>query len=93
MSFLLARAVGAKLLTPAVRPVWGVPEVPYPFSGTAMVEFDFGKPQNPDPTMPPPKANDTHLDLRKLPAGQAQLWHFLETGEVKSVCDGACDPG
>ncbi len=92
VSFLLGRTIGAQLLTPAVRPVWGMAEVPYPLAGNGLVEFDFGKPTNPDPTAPPPKANDTHGLLRQLPVGQKQLWQFLETGEIQAVCDGACDP-
>ena len=44
------------------------------------------------PVAPPPEEGCTHEDLRGLPAAQDQLWHFLETGEVKSFCDGVCDP-
>ena len=92
VSFLLGRTYGVPLLVPAVRPVWGLTELPFPHAGSALVEYDFGSPDNPDPVAPPPEEGDTHEDLRRVSAGQDQVWHFLETGEVKSFCDGVCDP-
>ncbi|MBT9559016.1 MAG: hypothetical protein IV100_23495 [Myxococcales bacterium] len=92
VSFVLGRAVEAPLMTPAVRPVWGLTATPYPTTGSATVEVDFGMPDDPTPMDPPVKANDTHSMLRKHPPAQDQLWHFFETGEIISVCDGACDP-
>ena len=92
-SFILARTYGAPLLSPTPRPVWGLTEVPYPHEGpAAVVEMDFGHPDNPDPTAPPPSEHDTHRDLREHRVGQDQVWRFLSTGVVESVCDGACDP-
>ena len=92
VSFVLARSIGAVSMAPAVRPIWGLEEQEYPYEGNAMVEYDFGMPENPNPTEPPPAEYDTHGHLRKLEIAQDQLWHFLETGEMKSFCDGACDP-
>ncbi len=92
VSFVLGRALDAPLMTPAVRPVWGLSETPYPTSGSATVEVDFGMPDDPTPTDPPVKQNDTHSLLRKHPPAQDQLWQFFETGEITSVCDGPCDP-
>ncbi len=92
VSFLLGRSLGVPIMTPTPRPVFGLEEQAYPFEGSALVEYDFGKPDNPDPTAPPPSRHDTHADLRVLEIAQDQLWHFLETGEVVSVCDGPCDP-
>ncbi len=92
VSYLLGRRLGAPLMTPAVRPVFGLAEVPYPHTGSAVVEVDFKKPDNPHPELPPPAEHDTHRDLRDSEVGQDLLWDFLETGEVRSVCDGACDP-
>ncbi len=92
-SFILARTYGAPLLSPTPRPVWGLTEVLYPHEGpAAVVEMDFGHPDNPDPTAPPPSEHDTHRDLREHRVGQDQVWRFLSTGVVESVCDGACDP-
>ncbi len=88
VSFILGRALDAKLMQPAVRPVWGLETAEYPYEGNAVVEYDFLHPDNPDPLRPPPDENDTHGDLRKLPQGQRQMMHFLETGEVIDTCDG-----
>ena len=92
VSFLLGRSIGAPLLTPTPRPVWGFEEKPYPLKGSGVTDFDFGKPDNPNPTAPPPTEHDTHEDLRRLDVAQDQLWHFLETGEIASFCEGPCDP-
>ena len=92
VSFLLARSIGVPMMKPAVRPIFGLEEQAFPYEGSAVVEYDFGHPDNPFPRRPPPAKNDTHEDLRKLDVAQDQLWHFLETGEVIEVCDGPCDP-
>lgn len=92
VSFLLARTYGVPLLTPGVRPIWGLAEEPAPYAGSVLAEYDFGVPDNPDPVAPPPAETDTHEDLRRLGQAQDQLWHFLETGEAASFCSGPCDP-
>ncbi|MCA9524857.1 MAG: hypothetical protein KC549_01000, partial [Myxococcales bacterium] len=88
VSFMLGRAIGVGAATPLVEPAWGLPPTDLPFTGSLLAEFDFNHPDNPDPLRPPVKANDTHSDLRNLPAGQRQMMHFLRTGEVIDVCDG-----
>jgi hypothetical protein len=93
VSQLLARIVGAKLVTPSVRPVWGLDSLAAPFSGqNAYIEFDYGVPLNPADNEPESSDTDTHELTRKNPVAQAQLWHFLETGEIIQTCDGPCDP-
>lgn len=94
-SFILGRAANAVLMTPAVRPVFGLPEQPYPASpGAAVVEVDFGIPEDPDPRTPPPtypelpNNGDTHGWLRAWYPAQDQMVHFLRTGEMIDVCDG-----
>ncbi|MEO7092848.1 MAG: hypothetical protein ABI175_06325, partial [Polyangiales bacterium] len=88
----MARAVGAKRITPAVRPIWGVPNAVAPFEGSAIVEFDFGLPEAPKTNVPPTKGEDPHeLPRRQLPAiDQANA--FFREGVVKQFCSGACDP-
>ncbi|MEZ4475589.1 MAG: hypothetical protein R3F60_33295 [bacterium] len=88
VSFMLARAIGVGAATPLVEPAWGLAPTDLPFTGSLLAEFDFKHPDNPDPERPPIKENDTHGDLRQLPAGQRQMMHFLRTGEVIDVCDG-----
>ncbi len=92
-SFISARAAGATLMTPAVRAVYLLPETPYPASpGAAVVEVDFGIPDDPTPLDPPdgdpaqPDGGDTHDWLRQLPVAQDQMAHFLRTGDVIDVC-------
>jgi hypothetical protein len=94
-SFLSARTAGATLLTPTVRPVQLLPEAPYPARpGAAVVEVDFGIPDDPTPLDPPdgdptqPDEGDTHGWLRQWEPAQDQLVHFLRTGEVIDVCGG-----
>ena len=94
-SFILGRAAGGVLMTPAVRPVFGLPEQPYPASpGAAVVEVDFGIPDDPTPLDPPdgdpadPAGSDTHGWLRRFLPAQDQMTHFLRTGEVIDVCEG-----
>ncbi|MCB9596154.1 MAG: hypothetical protein H6719_25755 [Sandaracinaceae bacterium] len=96
-SFISGRAAGATLMTPAIRPVFLLPETPYPASpGAALVEVDFGIPDDPTPLDPPdgdpaqPDGGDTHGWLRQYPPAQDQMIHFLRTGEVIDVCGGAC---
>lgn len=94
-SFILGRATGASLMIPAVRPVFGLPELSYPATvGAALVEVDFGIPDDPTPLTPPevrdelPDGGDTHGWLRKWEPAQDQMIHFFETGEMIDVCGG-----
>jgi len=88
-SFILGRASGAKLLTPAVRPVFGLDEAPYPYTGdVSLVEVDFSIPDDPTPLTPPAADTDTHGWLRRWFPAQEQMVHFLATGEVIDVCEG-----
>jgi len=88
-SFILARATGSVLMTPAVREVDLVPTAAYPYEGNAMVEVDFMVADDPTPLDPAVESTDTHGWLRKWHPAQDQLVHFLATGEVIDVCDGA----
>ncbi len=95
-SFISARAAGATLMTPAVRPVPLLSETPYPASPDAsLVEFDFGVPDDPTPLDPPdgdptlPDEGNTHEWLRRHAPAQDQMVHFLRTGELIDTCGGA----
>lgn len=91
-SFILGRAAGAALMVPAVRPVFGLREQTYPASpGAALVEVDFGLPDDDTPLTPPGEgeSEDTHGWLRKWEPAQDQMIHFFETGELIDVCGGA----
>lgn len=63
---------------------------PYPRVGSGIVLYDFGNPW-------PPVGNrwfddgltDPHAYPRRLPEHNAQMVHFLRTGEIIDVCGGA----
>ncbi len=66
-SFILGRAAGAVLMVPAVRPVFGLAEQPYPASpGAALVEVDFMLPDDDTPLDPAGSedSGDSHGWLR-----------------------------
>jgi hypothetical protein len=91
---IIARAVGAKNLAPVNRHVWGIDEATGPFTGSGMVEFDFGNKPSPDTNIPP---NDTygpdpHDSVRVLPEAMDQTNEFFRNGDVKPFCDGPCNP-
>ncbi|MDI1435087.1 hypothetical protein [Polyangium sorediatum] len=89
---ILARAVGAKNLTPVNRTIWGVDEAPAPLSGAAIVEYDFGLPEAPKTNTPPKGDDDPHGRVRGLDAAYSQSHEFFRTGVIKAFCEGACDP-
>lgn len=89
---VFARAAGAELVAPGVREVWGLPPREAPFVGSAVQEFDFGWDEPADDERPNASEVGPHDMPFSSPEGIRQLSHFLLTGEVISVCDGACDP-
>ncbi|MFT5356527.1 MAG: hypothetical protein ACI9KE_003752 [Polyangiales bacterium] len=87
----MARAVGASLLGPAVRSVWGLEEVSGPFEGSALLEFDYGNTE-PVQNIPPRDGDDPHGALNDRPDALNAAARFLRTGIIENPCDGACDP-
>lgn len=87
---VMARSMGAKNVTPAVRSIWGVEEAPAPYTGSAIVEYDFGLPPAPIENVPMDLGDDPHGTLRELPEAQDQLNTFLRTGVVENTCGGPC---
>ncbi len=91
----IARTIGAKLMTPAARPVWGIPEAPYPLDvgGSGIVEFDTHTAEAPLENLPPRESGtDPHGVIRNLTAAQKQADIFFRTGKIEQTCDGKCDP-
>ncbi len=91
---LIARSVGAKLVTPKARAIFGLEEAAPPFTGSGIVEFDFGLPAAPLQNIPPaqPEDQDPHDWVRVLDAAYDQTNEFLRTGTIRHFCDGVCDP-
>lgn len=91
VSFLLGRTVAAVQPVETVRAIWGLESGEYPIdSPAAVVEFDFGVPEDTTPYDPPVSETDTHGTLRRDLAGQEQMMTFLRTGRVEDTCGGAC---
>ena len=89
VSHMLARAIDAPLLAPAVRPIWGLSSTPYPQVGSGVVEFDFALPDD-DTPQTPPELNGSHGWLRAVPEAQVQMMRFLRTGEITDTCPAPC---
>ncbi len=89
---LIARAVKAKNVNPYPRKIWGLEEATAPFTGSAIVEYDFGLPPAPIENIPMDKGEDPHDEVRKLKVTMSQEHEFLTTGTIKQFCDGKCDP-
>lgn len=91
---LIARSVKAKSVAPAARPIFGIEEATPPFSGSAIMEFDFGLPPAPVGDTPNygPDADDPHGKVRSLAAAIDQEDAFFRTGVVEATCEGVCDP-
>ncbi len=90
---IMARAIGAKHLKPVNRSIFGLEEVDSPYTGSAMIEYDFGLPPEPITNVPMREGQDPHGKIKGVPAAGQTLKEFLETGVVRAYCDGPCDPG
>lgn len=93
---MLARAFGARQLTPAVEPIYGLTGVMAPTDGVAVAQYEL--PTNlrmytpPDTAVVPTVDNNTHSDSVSLPSAIAQVRSVLETGSIIQRCDGTCNP-
>ncbi|PKN58862.1 MAG: hypothetical protein CVU56_03695 [Deltaproteobacteria bacterium HGW-Deltaproteobacteria-14] len=77
------------------REIWGVTETPYPHTGSGLVLYDFGNPWPDGGVILPPTSDfaDPHGEPRQEDYHNAQLAHFLRTGEIIDVCGGdGCHP-
>jgi hypothetical protein len=94
---IIARAVGAKNLSPVNREIYGIPDAPSPIQGSALVEWSWGLDPAPEtntpppssglcPTNAPPGCDDPHDQLRKQPSSVSQEIQFFSTGTVVQTC-------
>jgi hypothetical protein len=89
---MMARAYGAKTISPQTQPIFGVEEGPASFTGSGIVEFTWSDVlPMPVTNTPPDLEHDPHECPRREPAGQQQAAEFLETGVITNHCDGVCD--
>lgn len=86
-----ARTLGATLLEPAPRTVFGVPANTDPTQGSGLLEWDYGYTENPVPA-PQGLDPDPHWLVPGEEAAKQQVVDFLRDGDLTSRCDGVCDP-
>lgn len=80
---------GLKLMANWGRDVFGLAPQSYPYTGSGIVSWGYGNPWATPGNLPPPnEKKDPHGKVRKQAEHQAQLDHFLETGEIVDVCGG-----
>lgn len=91
---LHVRAAGIPQLEDGSAPIWGVPRVPSPVEGSAVVTYDFGHDvaQVNAVAIPPDPENEVHEGVRKLDAALNQMRTFYDEGRIIHTCDAACDP-
>ncbi|WAS91997.1 hypothetical protein [Nannocystis punicea] len=90
---VMARAIGGVAsIAPENRAIWGIDSAAGPYTGSAMVEYDFGLAPEPTTNIPASDGEDPHGKPRRLPSAAQMLDQFLRTGVVETFCDGACDP-
>lgn len=87
----MARSVGAAHVDSGVREIWGLDAVGSGHEGSALVEYDFGLPEDPVCNVPQTACSDPHGRLRQLTAAREQIDQFLRTGQIVNFCaDGVC---
>jgi len=95
-SEMLARAIGARFMEPAVYNVPGLEVVTSPTTEPVLVQIYMRDLVEADPppeeNVPPQSDNGVHGAASFLDHILDQSFHFLETGEVVQNCTGACDP-
>lgn len=87
----LARAVGAELLSPETRPVWGMDSVTSP-AGSAYIEWAYTDvTEEPTTAVPADGDTDTHFCSRQEAAAWLQMDTFFREDRIEATCDGACE--
>jgi hypothetical protein len=90
---IIARTIGAKMLEPAVREIYGLDDAQGPITqGSAIVEYDFGLKPAPTINAPATDGTDPHGLIRFLKPAMDQADEFFKNGDIKPFCDGPCNP-
>ncbi|MFO0602011.1 MAG: hypothetical protein U0324_02500 [Polyangiales bacterium] len=95
---MLARAFGARQLTPAVEPAFGLTGVTsLNEPGAALAQYALRdrlmRYTPPDTNTIPAEDNGTHSNSVSEPAALEQVRALINTGMIVQRCDGPCDPG
>jgi hypothetical protein len=84
----VARTVGAQNLKAVNRELFGIPDADSGFTGSGMVEWDFGLPPAPITNTPMSAGADPHDKIRQLPEAQDMADVFFRTGVINQTCAG-----
>jgi hypothetical protein len=84
----IARTIGAKNLEKVNRDIFGVPQAASGFTGSGMVEWNFGLPPAPLTDIPMTLGTDPHDTLRTLTDAQDMADVFFRTGRITQTCKG-----
>jgi hypothetical protein len=93
---ILARAVGAAQIEPAVEPVWGLDPVAPPTTGAVFEQLAMpdrlAAYTPPEENVVPEMDNGTHSDAIVTPNAIEQVVTLLRDGVIAHPCAGPCDP-
>jgi hypothetical protein len=89
---ILARTMGLTSLSPANRPIFGVPLADGPVTRGAFLEVSFGLPPEPLINISVPQTPNPHDGPIQTEAIRNIARAFLETGIATNTCSGVCDP-
>jgi hypothetical protein len=93
---MLARAIGAKLMTPSITDVFGLDTVSGPTDQTTLVQYHMVDDTDiyfpPETNVPPTVDNGVHTNVCFLPNVVDQVVEFTRNEMIKQFCDGPCDP-
>ena len=99
---VLARTIGARVHSPTLQdgrsadvvPLWGIETITYPYSGTALVMWDYGTPAppiGPEPPSEPAFGLDPHGAGSDEALVLVQALGYLLSGGLQNVCgEGPC---
>lgn len=89
---VFARTVGAGLLQPAPREVWGLADVESgATTGSALTEWDYGYVES-NEAMPQDVEENPHYIVPWTTDARQQIATFFNEGVLENPCDGVCDP-
>ncbi|MCB9754774.1 MAG: hypothetical protein H6713_32975 [Myxococcales bacterium] len=91
-SWVMARTLGVVNVGDDAPEIFGVPRGEQGHEGTGMIVYDFGLPPIPVGNVPMTEGSDPHGKSWDYAPARDALVHFINTGEVKTFCDGRCDP-
>lgn len=92
---ILARAIGVKLMTPALYPVSGLADVTSPATDSVLSQYrlvNYDNPLPPKENMAAPKDNDVHHAMNFLDNCHLQIAELFFNGDAIQYCTDTCDP-